>query len=130
MMLILEKKNFWKIGLCVAVLSFAAFAISMNVFSAMELSINNYLGYMAFSLIAGVVAAIFIYFRFKIAFLSFAVGLIIGFSLMLRAFLSDLSGWEDLIGVMNLMMWSILGLGVGLLIQLGIYLYKRFKKKI
>lgn len=130
MMLILEKKNFWKSGLCVAVLSFAAFAISMNVFSAMELSINNYLGYMAFSLIAGVVAAIFIYFRFKIAFLSFAVGLIIGFSLMLRAFLSDLSGWEDLIGVMNLMMWSILGLGVGLLIQLGIYLYKRFKKKI
>jgi hypothetical protein len=130
MMLILEKKNFWKIGLCVAVLSFIAFAISMNVFSAMELHINNYFGYMVFSLIAGVVAAIFIYFRFKIAFLTFAVGLIMGFSLMLRAFSSELSGWEDLVGVMNLMLWSTLGLGVGLLIQLGTYLYKRLKKKI
>jgi hypothetical protein len=129
-MLILEKKNFWKIGLCVAILSFITFAISMNVFSAMELDINNYFGYMAFSLIAGVVAAIFIYFRLKVAFLTFAVGLIMGFLMMLRAFLSDLSGWEELVGVMNLMMWSILGLGVGLLIQLGTYLYKRFKKKI
>jgi hypothetical protein len=129
-MLILEKKNFWKIGLCVAILSFITFAISMNVFSAMELDINNYFGYMVFSLIAGIVAAIFIYFRFKIAFLTFAVGLIMGFLLMLRAFLSDLSGWEELVGVMNLMMWSALGLGLGLLIQLGTYIYKRFKKKI
>lgn len=129
-MLILEKKNFWKIGLCVAILSFISFAIGMNVNSAMELSINNYFGYMVFSLIVGVVAAIFIYFRLKIAFLSFAVGLIMGFLFMFRAFLSELSGWEDLIGVMNLMMWSVLGLGVGLVIQLGTYLYKRFKKKI
>lgn len=100
----------------------------MNVYSAMELSIENYIAYIAFSLIVGVVAAALIYFRLKIAFLSFTAGLILGFILMFYAFLYSTTGWGDLIGILNLMMWTILGLGVGLLIQLVYYLYKKFKK--
>ena len=129
-MLILEKKNFWKVGLCVAILSFITFAIGRNIYTAMEVSINNYFAIMVFSLIVGVVAATLIYFRLKIAFITYAIGLIMGFSFMFKAFLSELSGWGDLIGVMNLMMWTAVGLVAGLLIQLGIYLYNRFKKKL
>jgi hypothetical protein len=42
--------------------------------------------------------------------------------------MSNLSGWGDLAGILNLMMFTILGFGVGLLIELAYYLYKRFKK--
>jgi hypothetical protein len=128
MMLKLERKNFWIIGLCAAILSFILFAVGMNVYSEMPLSVQNYMAYMVFSLIVGVVAAALIYFRLKIAFLTFSVGLVLGFILMFNAFVYNSTGWGDLIGIINLMMWTILGLVVGLLIQLGIYLYKRFKK--
>jgi len=100
----------------------------MNVYSAMGISTQNYIAYVVFSLIVGIVAAALIYFRLKIAFLSFTAGLILGFFLMFNAFLYNTTGWGDLIGIMNLMMWTILGLVVGLLIQLGYYLYKKFKK--
>lgn len=127
-MLKLEKKNFWIIGLCAAILSFVFLAVGMNVYSEIGISTQNYIAYVVFSLIAGIVAASLIYFRLKIAFLSFAAGLILGLFLMFNAFLYNTTGWGDLIGVMNLMMWTILGLVVGLLIQLGTYLYKKFKK--
>lgn len=127
-MLKLEKKNFWIIGLCAAILSFVFLAVGMNVYSEIGISTQNYIAYVVFSLIAGIVAAPLIYFRLKIAFLSFAAGLILGLFLMFNAFLYNTTGWGDLIGVMNLMMWTILGLVVGLLIQLGTYLYKKFKK--
>jgi hypothetical protein len=128
-MLKLEKKNFWMIGLCITVLSFILFAVGMNVYSAVGLSGGNYLAYLVFSLIVGAVAAALLYFRLKIAFVSFAAGLILGFILMFNAFLlSNLSGWGDLAGVLNLMMFTILGLGLGLLIQIVYYLYKKFKK--
>jgi hypothetical protein len=128
MMLKLERKNFWIIGLFAAILSFILFAVGMNVYSEMPLSIQNYMAYMVFSLIVGVVAAALIYFRLKISFLTFSIGLILGFILMFNAFVYNSTGWGDLIGIINLMMWTILGLVVGLLIQLGTYLYKRFKK--
>jgi hypothetical protein len=128
MMLKLERKNFWIIGLCAAILSFILFAVGMNVYSEMPLSVQNYMAYMVFSLIVGVVAAALIYFRLKIAFFTFSIGLVLGFILMFNAFVYNSTGWGDLIGIINLMMWTILGLVVGLLIQLGIYLYKRFKK--
>jgi hypothetical protein len=127
-MLKLEKKNFWVIGLCIVVLSFILFVVGMNVYSSVALSTGNYMGYLVFSLVVGAVAAILIYFRLKIAFISFAAGLILGFILMFNALLSNLSGWGDLAGVLNLMMFTILGFGVGLLIELAYYLYKRFKK--
>jgi hypothetical protein len=127
-MLKLEKKNFWIIGLCIVVLSFILFAVGMNVYSSVALSTGNYMGYLVFSLVAGAVAAILIYFRLKIAFISFAAGLILGFILMFNALLSNLSGWGDLAGILNLMMFTILGFGVGLLIEFAYYLYKRFKK--
>lgn len=124
----LERKNFWVIGLCVAVLSFILFAVGMNVYSTTGLNAGNYMAYMGFSLIVGAVTAVIVYFGLKIAFISFAAGLTLGFTLMFNALLSNLSGWGDLAGVLNLMMFTILGLVVGLLIQFVYYLYKKFKK--
>lgn len=124
----LERKNFWVIGLCVAVLSFILFAVGMNVYSTTGLNTGNYMAYMGFSLIVGAVTAVLVYFRLKIAFISFTSGLTLGFILMFNALLSNLSGWGDLAGVLNLMMFTILGLVVGLLIQFVYYLFKKFKK--
>lgn len=94
-MMKLEKKSFWMIGLCAAILSFACMAVGMNVYSKMGLNIENYMAYIIFSLIVGVITGALIYFRLKIAFLSFAAGLVLGFVLMFNAFLFSTTGWGE-----------------------------------
>jgi hypothetical protein len=127
-MLKLERKQFWIVGLCVAILSFILITIGMTAVSTIGISIENYMAYIIFSLLTGIIAAVFIYFRLRIAFLLYIAGLVLGFFLMFYAFLYNTSGWGDLVGVLSLMMWTIIGLGAGLLVQLAYYLYKRFKK--
>jgi hypothetical protein len=127
-MLKLERKQFWIVGLCVAILSFILITIGMTAVSTIGISIENYMAYIIFSLLTGIIAAVFIYFRLRIAFLLYIAGLVLGFFLMFYAFLYNTSGWGDLVGVLSLMMWTIIGLGAGLLVQLAYYLYKKFKK--
>lgn len=127
-MLKLDKKQYWIIGLIVTILSFAMLYIGIKVISANAVGVENIMGYIVFSVILGIVASALIFFRFKIAFLSFITGLLLGFFFMFKAFLYDMSGWGDLIGVVSLLIFTAIGLVAGMLIQLAYYLYKRYKK--
>jgi hypothetical protein len=49
---------------------------------------------------------------------------------MFNAFLFSTTGWGDLIGILNLMIWTTLGLVAGLVIQLAAYLFSKQKKKV
>ena len=126
-MLKLEKKQYWIVGLSVAMASFTLFFLSVKVVLGSQVTFKNIIAYMIFSLLVGAVASFFIFFRLKIAFLTFIIGLVLGFFEMYRAFFKGMSGWGDLVGVMLLGIWVIIGLGIGILVQLGLYLYKRFK---
>ncbi|OGO79140.1 MAG: hypothetical protein A2Y23_06210 [Clostridiales bacterium GWB2_37_7] len=126
-MLKLDKKQYWIIGLCTVILSFIMLFIGIKVIAASQVSIENVLAYIVFSLLVGGVASALIFFRLKIAFLSYIAGLLLGFVLMYRTFLYDMSGWGDLIGVISLLIWTIIGLGTGLLVQLAFYLFKKYK---
>jgi hypothetical protein len=128
-MLKLEKKQYWVIGLITAILSFVLLFVGIKVISASLVSIQNIMAYIIFSALLGIVASALIFFRFKIAFLSFIAGLLLGYIFMYKAFLFDMTGWGDLIGVLSLLILTISGLGVGLLVQLGYYLYNKYKKQ-
>ena len=127
-MLNLDKNNFRVVGLTVTIISFLMLLIGVKVILGNELIARNILAFMGFSVLTGMIALLLVYFRFKLSAVLFIVGLVIGFFEMYRAFLSDMSGWGDLIGIMSLFMWSITGLGVGILVQFGRYLYRKLKR--
>lgn len=128
-MLKLEKKHSWIVGLSVFVISAILMFVGMKFLADIEPGFENYIAYIIFSLIVGGLAAILNHFRLKIAMVLYMAGLLIGFFLMYRAFLYDMSGWGDLIGVMSMLIWTISGLIAGLLAQLTYYIYKKIKKK-
>lgn len=128
-MIKLERENFWTIGLSIFFISFLMLFIGIKIILGNELIVRNLLAFMGLSLLTGVIASALVYFRFKLSFIFFIAGLFIGFFEMYRAFLSDMSGWGDLIGIMSLFMWAITGLGVGLLVQFGRYLYRSLKNR-
>lgn len=123
-----EKKNSWVIGLMVTVGSFIMLLVGIKIVLGNELVPRNLVAFSGFSVLAGLIALVSVYLRLKIAFLLFIAGLAIGFFEMYRAFIGGMSGWGDLIGIISLFMWALIGLGMGILLQFGYYLYKRFKK--
>jgi hypothetical protein len=127
-MLKLERKQYWIIGLTVAIASFITFFLGVKVVLGNEVTLKNITAFIIFSTLVGIVASILTFFTLKIAVITFIIGLIVGFFQMYISFLKDMSGWGDLVGVMSLVVWIIIGLAIGLLVQLGIYLYNKFKK--
>ncbi|MDF2531598.1 MAG: hypothetical protein K0Q65_1179 [Clostridia bacterium] len=127
-MLSLNKKRYWLAGLSVAAYSFLVLFAGTRIFLKMEIAGGNLVNYAVFALLTGVIAALFVYFRLTIAFLLYMTGLIVGFVLMYRAFIYDMTGWRDLVGIISLLFWTAVGLGSGLLMQLGYYLFKKYKK--
>ena len=48
---------------------------------------------------------------------------------MYRLFWQVLDGWGEIIGILSLLIWPVLGLVLGGLIQLLRFLYKKYAKK-
>ena len=126
-MLKLDNNKYLFVGVSITIISFIIFFIGVKVVLGNQVTIKNLIAYMVFSLLVGALASSLIFFKLKIGFVAFVTGLVIGFFQMYRAFLNGLSGWGDLVGVMLLGVWVIIGLVIGMLIQLGFYLYKRVK---
>jgi len=127
-MINLERKHYWIIGLSIATFSFIMFFIGIKVVLGNEVNINNIASLLGFSILVGIVAILLLYFKFRISFLFFIAGLVFGFIVMYLNFLNNMSGWGDIIGILSLFTWTAIGLGLGLLMQLGYFLYKKFKK--
>lgn len=112
----------------VALFSFVLIFIGVRFVLDNAVTTQNILGYIAFSMILGLVSTALSLMKPKIAYLIFNLGILVGYIAMYLTFMSDLSGWEDLSGLLSLLIWILIGLGVGLLAQLGFYFYKKIKK--
>ena len=123
-----DKKNFLIIGAIVETLSLILLIIGFALILGYKMNITNIITYMVFSTLAGGIAAALVFFRLKVWFFIYIIGLAVGFFEMYRSFFDAMSGWGDLVGVISLLIWPAMGLGVGLLVQLAIYLYRRLKK--
>lgn len=84
----LDKKNSWIIGLIVMLLSFVMLLMGIKVILGNELVVKNLVAFSGFSILAGTIALLLVFFRFKIVFMFFILGLVIGFFEMYRAFIS------------------------------------------
>ncbi len=88
---------------------------------------RNLLAFVGFGIVVGLVTAALMFFRLKIAGPLFGVGLLVGYFEMFRAFFSDMGGWGDLAGIISVLLWPSVGLGVGLILQAAHHLYVKFR---
>lgn len=116
------------IGLIVAAISFILMYTGIRYINNAELSTQNIAAYALFSLVLGIISAIFHYYRLKYALIFFVSGIAIGYFEMFRRLMGDLNGWGDLTGLMSLFMFIFTGLIAGIIVQTVYYLYKKFKK--
>jgi len=112
----------------VAMSSFILIFIGIRFVLGNLVTTRNIMGYIGFSIILGLISTALYLMKPKIAYVTFILGILVGYIAMYRSFMSDLSGWEDLSGLLSLFIWILIGLGVGLFVQLGFYLYNKFKK--
>lgn len=122
-----KKRNFWIIGIVIAIVSFTALYTGVRFVLNNAVKPRNFIAYLILSLILGAVSSVLYLFKLKIVNACFLLGVLIGYLEMYRAFLSNLSGWEDLAGFMSLFLWIGIGLSSGALAQLGRYAYVKFR---
>jgi hypothetical protein len=124
----LPKRKYWLVGLIMAIITFVLVFIGVKVVLGNAVTIQNVVFYIVFSGLVGGLTATMVFFKLKASFILFLTGLLIGFFEMYRAFFNRMTGWGDLIGIISLLIWGIIGLGVGIVIQFIIYAYKKFNK--
>lgn len=112
----------------VAIVSFTLLYIGIGIILDNPITMRNILAYFGFSMFLGLVSSALSLMKPGIAYIVFILGILVGYIAMYRAFFSNLSGWEELSGLLSLFIWILIGLGVGLLSQSGYYLFHKFKK--
>lgn len=124
----LTKRQYWLVGLIIAIITFVLVFIGAKVVLGNEVTIENLVTYIVFALLVGGLTATMVFFNLKALFILFLTGLLIGFFGMYYAFINDMTGWGDLVGIILLLTGCVMGLGTGIVIQFMIYAYKKFKK--
>jgi len=117
--------NFWIIMCIVMISSFILLLAGVKLLLGNPITAQNLIAYLILSFIFSVVSSTLYLLKRKIAFVLFIAGLVIGFFEMSRMFLSDLSGWGDLVGLMSLFTWAAIGLGSGAAAELCRFIYKK-----
>ncbi len=115
-------------GLIATLLNAASFALGVGLLLGNPLHLQNILAIGIFSLIIGAIIFVFLLFKLIYAFTVFTAAFLAGSALMLTTFSKGVSGWEDLIGLITYMFLLGIGLSIGLLLELIVYLVKRSKK--
>lgn len=120
-----SKKNFWVIWSLVSIISFLLFLLGTKYLLGIQITVQNTIAYIIVSFIYGTVSSSLYLLKLKIVCVTFLTGLLVGFFQMFRMFFNDIGGWGDLAGLMSLFTWMAVGLCVGVVSQLGWYVYKK-----
>ena len=121
----IEKKHFLRMGTYVFLVTFLLLVFAVRFILGNPLETQNYIAFLILSGMAGIITSVLIYSQARIAAGFFIFGLGLGFFEMYRVFSRDMAGWGDLIGLISLFMWAVIGLGAGLLIQIGLKIFQR-----
>lgn len=122
-----NKRDCLIIGLITAFSSFILLFIGIKFILGNEIVAKNIITFAAFSILAGITISLLMLYQLKIIYAGFIIGLAVGFLLMYRAFLQEVTDWRDLIGLLSLFAFTIIGLGTGALAQFGYHLFKKYK---
>jgi hypothetical protein len=124
----INKKFAIPVGISFFVLTFALFYIGVALILGNPLVLENYLAFAVFSLLVGIISACFIFFSLSIGFLIFSLGYVIGFGSMFLAFYDRMTGWGDLIGLIQMMFILGIGLATAVIVEIVLLIVKKVKK--
>ena len=117
------KKSALKIGLLFSIVSFVLLYVGIHNVLGQTLTLQNYIAYVVFSIIVGIITAGFANSKSLLGLIVFTIAYVIGFITMISSFMSELSGWQDLIGLLQMMMTLIIGLILGIIVQVSHHFY-------
>ncbi len=124
----IKKKFALPVGGAFFVLTFALFYIGVALILQNPLVLENYLAFALFSLLVGIISACFVFFNLSIGFIIFTLGYVIGFGSMFYAFYDGMTGWGDLIGLIQMMFILGIGLAAAVIVEIIILIIKKVKK--
>ncbi|WOV88492.1 hypothetical protein QWT69_05080 [Sporosarcina oncorhynchi] len=121
-------KKLWKIGFFTGLTSFVLMILGTRTILGTELVFKNYLAFGVFSLTVGIIAAVMLFYKMKIAYRIFMVALVLAFAEFFRSFLMNTDGFGDLVGVLSLFMISSFGFGVAVIVEFIVMIFKKMKE--
>lgn len=124
----IKKKFALPVGAVFFVLTFALFYIGVALILGNPLVLQNYLAFAVFSLLVGIIAACFVFFSLNIGFVIFTLGYLVGFGSMFYAFYDGMTGWGDLIGLIQMMFILGIGLASAVIVEVILLIIKKVKK--
>lgn len=113
-------------GLGLFVTTFILLYTGIHFFLGVEIVLNNYLAYLAFSTLLGLVTFILASFKSKIGLIVFTTAYLIAFISMFYTFSQSLDGWQDLIGLLQMMIVLGIGLIVSVIAQIVLHYRNKF----
>ncbi len=124
----IKKKFALPVGAVFFVLTFALFYIGVALILGNPLVLTNYLAFAIFSFLVGIIAACFVFFNLSIGFVIFSLGYVLGFGSMFWAFNEGMTGWGDLIGLIQMMFILGIGLASAVIVEIILLIIKKVKK--
>ena len=107
--------------------TFLLFYVGVKFGLKKDILLENYLAYFIFSVIVGLIVTVFSSMRHQIGLIIFIVFYVFGFGSMIYTFFSDVTGWQDLAGLLQMMMIVVAGTVLGAVALLGQYLFEKTK---
>ncbi|GEM_PF-402961 len=123
------EKNQLLRGIGLSLISFLLLVIGVGILLGVSLHLQNLAVYVVFSVLAGFIYILLSGYQLTIVLFFFMTGLLIGFIEMYRAFWQGLEGWGEIIGILALLIWPTIGIVLGVIIQIGVYFYKKYQVK-
>lgn len=117
------------VGALFSIVTFASFYIGVAVLLGNDVLLENIIAFVVFSLLVGLIAIGLLFLKRMIGFTIFSISFVFSFGYMLYTFATDMTGWEGLIGLIQMMMILGAGIVVALLAELIVYLIYRKKEK-
>lgn len=123
------ENHYGKVGIITGLSTFVLLIIGLRNVLGQEVEILNFIAFSVFGLIIGIICATLLFYKFKIAFAIFIVVLIAAFFEMFRNYIQDVNGQGDLVGILSLFIITSFGLGLAVVIDFILRLYKKYKEE-
>jgi hypothetical protein len=107
--------------------SFVLLIVGVRTILGQTLIFKNYLTFGVFGLIIGIFSFLLLFYKLKIAFRIFMVGVVLGFAEFFRSLLMDSNGMGDVLGILSLFIISSFSLGLAFIVQFIVILLRKNK---
>lgn len=122
-----QKHNVVLISVLFFVATFILLYVAVKILLGNALVVENFIAYGVLSLILAAVAAAFAMSKRRIGLIIFSIGYVLGFAYLIYAFSSNLSGWEDIAGLLGLFLFLGGGTVIAAIAELITYFINKNK---